>query len=78
MKVVLTVFAPFIVAIILRLALLIIGLLLGIISFIIDDLKEFAEMIVEFETFSWDEAWFYWILVGIGIFFAELLIWNED
>ena len=35
-------------------------------------------MIVEFETFSWDEAWFYWILVGIGTFFAELLIWNED
>lgn len=83
MKIVLTIFAPALVAIILRIILLVLCLAIGILNFfirIIDEetLKTVGNILVEFNMFSWDESWLYWVLVIIGSFLAEISIWNED
>lgn len=83
MKIVLTIFAPALVAIILRIILLVLCLAISILnSFIriIDEetLKTVENILVEFNMFSWDESWLYWVLVIIGSFLAEISIWNED
>lgn len=84
MKIVLTVFAPFLVAIGIRLALLLLELICAIVYEILDAIDiisygvNFVKSIGEFDTFDWEESWFYWILVIIGSFIAEYLIWSED
>lgn len=79
MRIVMTIFAPFIVAIGIRLILFIIGL----ITFWVGEVaghrvRDFAENIAGFDTFSWDESWLFWVLVLIGTFIVELIIWNDD
>lgn len=80
MRIVLTIFAPFLVAVILRLALVLLALLVvSPWSSVWEEAEYFAELLADFDTFSWDESWLYWICVGIGSFFAEMSIWsNED
>lgn len=87
LKTVLTIFAPALVAIILRIILVVLCLAISILnSFIriIDEetLKTVGNILVEFNMFSWDESWLYWVLVIIGSFLAEIIIWggewNED
>lgn len=84
MKIVLTVFAPFLVAIGIRLALFLLALL-GFIPYLLEDfgdiweeIEDFFNHLGAFDTFDWEESWFYWILVIIGSFIAEYLIWSED
>lgn len=72
MKIVLTVFAPFLVAIAIRLALVVIGIVM---LFVFGGDMDF---LIEFDTFDFDESWAYWILVVFGSFFAEVAIWDEN
>ena len=86
LKIVLTIFAPALIAIIMRIILAILCLAVGILNFIgiIDEetLKEAGNILIDFNMFSWDESWLYWVLVIIGSFLAEIIIWggewNED
>ena len=81
MKIVLTVFAPILVAIAVRIALFLIGLIVGLllVSLLnIDAFANFADDLMMFDPFAWDESWGYWILVAIGSFLAEMAIWGDD
>ena len=83
MKFVLTVFAPILIAIAIRLLLLLIGFIIGFVIFVVLQIdshavKEFFEVLFDFKTFDWDESWGYWILVVIGSFIAEMAIWQDD
>lgn len=81
MKVVLTVFAPMLVAIAIRLALFLVGLVIGLPCYLLgiaESLVEFSDSIAMFDTFVLEESWGYWILVVIGSFLAEMAIWGDD
>ena len=83
MKVVLTVFAPMLVAIAIRLALFLVALLIFVIfSFILGTqhgiMIDIADCLWEFNPFILEESWGYWILVVIGSFLAEMAIWADD
>lgn len=80
MKVVLTVFAPMLVAIAIRLVLFLVGLVIGLPCYLLgiaESLVEFSDSIAMFDTFVLEESWGYWILVAIGSFLAEAGIWSE-
>ena len=87
MRIVLTVFAPLLVATGIRLALLLLGLvcaglceLIRTIAPSIDHIADFESCfyaIGGFDTFDFNASWFYWVLVIIGSFIAEYLIWQE-
>lgn len=84
MKIVLTVFAPVLIAIAIRLLLFLIGIIIGFVIFVMlqidvsSEVGNFLEGLFAFETFDWDESWGYWILVIIGSFMAEMVIWQND
>ena len=87
MRIVLTVFAPLLVATGIRLALLLLGLVCGAVCELIrtivpsiDHVSDFESsfyFIGGFDTFDFNASWFYWVLVIIGSFIAEYLIWQE-
>lgn len=76
-KIILSIFAPFIVAIAIRAALFIIAVVVRL-GELIYHTKGFAKTIGGFDTFSWDESYLYWIIVIIATFYAEMLIWDKD
>lgn len=89
MRIVCTVFAPFLVAIGIRAILFILGAIitwlaiLGEAITLLDNstmhvIANFAEAIGVFETFSWNESWFFWAFVIIGTYIAEFFIWDND
>ena len=80
MKVVLTVFAPILVALAIRLALFILGIAIGLLNLFLsgDFGGRTAEGIGTFETFNFEESWGYWVLVVIGSFLAEIAIWSDN
>ena len=87
MRIVLTVFAPLLVAIGIRLILFLLGFILSLLGFLIEEfitsytfgnIVDYLEFIATFDTFDFEESWFYWILVIIGSFIAEYIIWSED
>lgn len=81
MKIVLTEFVPILVAIGVRVVLALAGLILALpwlLFDVMDNLGEFAKVIGDFDTFNWNESWGYWILVIIGSFMAEMVIWQDD
>ncbi len=80
MKIVCTIFAPFLVAIGIRLVLMLLGLIIyllkDIIGFFItalsvDEIRDFSETIAGFKTFLWNESWFFWVLVIIRNFYSR-------
>ena len=87
MRIVLTVFAPLLVATGIRLALLLLGLVCGAVCELIltivpsiDHVSDFESsfyFIGGFDTFDFNASWFYWVLVIIGSFIAEYIIWEE-
>lgn len=81
MKVVLTVFAPILVAIAIRIALFLIGFILVLPNQLFDigyNWYRIGDKIGGFDTFNWDDSYGYWILVVIGSFLAEMAIWGDD
>lgn len=80
MKIVLTIFAPILIAIILRIVLTVAALILVPLSQIISRTfsQEVENVLLEFNMFSWDESWLYWVLVILGSFLAEMAIWQND
>ncbi len=75
-KVILSIFAPFIIAIAIRAALFIIAVVVRL-GELIYHTKGLAKTIGGFDTFSWDESYLYWIMVIIATFYVEMLIWDE-
>lgn len=89
MRIVCTVFAPFLVAIGIRAILFILAIIIGWLAGLgesitlldkstMHEIVDFAEAIGGFKTFLWNESWLFWILVLIGTFIAELNIWDND
>ena len=88
MRIVLTVFAPLLVATGIRLALLLLGFVCGAVCELICTIVPSIEHVSDFEssfyfiggfdTFDFNASWFYWVLVIIGSFIAEYLIWLKD
>ena len=78
MKIICSLFAPALVAILVRLALFILVLLLWLLTWIFGIPDDLIEDWLFFDIFSWGESWFYWILVIICSFLAEVIIWDED
>ena len=81
-RVILSLFCPILVAIVVRIALVIISAVLAIVGFILgagnDDFGRFVETVGSFDTFVWDSSWCYWIIVAILTFLAEMVIWQDD
>lgn len=71
-KIIFSIFAPFLVAIVLRVVLFLVGLIALLFS------KNLAGDIAGFHTFEWDESYLYWILVVIVTFFVEMAVWSEE
>lgn len=80
-KRILTIFSPFLIAIIVRLiyVLWLYGFLCaGYVAENIDWVKYTMNSIGFFDTFSWDESWHYWGIVLILTFLAEMDIWRDE
>lgn len=80
MKIVLTVFAPLLTAIAIRIILFLIAIIPALLGWIFEEnsLMNLATGIGGFDPFVWNESWGYWILVVIGTFMAEMVIWQDD
>ena len=82
LKIILTIFAPVLLAILWRIILAILCLVVGYVYWInIIDKETFRDaenLLIDFNMFSWDESWLYWVLVIISTFLAEMIIWSTD
>ena len=88
MKFIYAIFAPALVAIVVRIIAFLAGIilaicaelisLLGIIENIPREFDHFCKGLALFETFVWDESWFYWGAVVVVTFFIECIIFSED
>lgn len=81
MNIVLTVFAPILVAIAIRFVLFLIAIVFAIFNLIIelpDFIEKISKCFFQFDPLVWDESWGYWVLVVIGSFWIELGIWSDD
>lgn len=76
-KVVLAIFAPALVALVVRITLFILALPIFGIAFIEPSFQYDAEELAGFNMFIWDESWLYWILVLLGTFYVEMKIFNK-
>jgi hypothetical protein len=77
-KFILSIFTPFLVAVLVRIALFIIGFVIAIIEESTGSSTEVGVQIGFFDTFTWDESYLFWIIVGVLTFFAEMLVWDDD
>jgi hypothetical protein len=77
-KFILSIFTPFLVAVLVRIALFIIGFVIAIIEESTGSSTEVGVHIGFFDTFTWDESYLFWIIVGVLTFFAEMLVWDDD
>lgn len=88
MKYVCAIFAPLLVAIVVRILSFISAYVLIILGEIWEFLSnankianwytDFCETLAGFETFVWDESWFYWGFVVVVTFFVEIAIFDKD
>lgn len=89
MRIVWTIFTPFLVTMGIRLILYILAVIIGWLAGLgeaitlldrnaMHEILDFASTIGPFNTFSWNESWLFWALVIIGTFIAELCIWDND
>ena len=76
-KVILSTFAPFIIAIAIRAVPFIIAIILRL-GELIFHIQGFTKTIGVFDIFSWDESYFYWIIVIIATLNIEMLIWTKS
>lgn len=83
-RVIISLFCPAIVAIVVRIVLWLIGFALNIIGLFGDKgsdlrkLQKTGEAIAQFDTFTWENSWGFWVIVIIVTFIAEYVIWDDD
>ena len=79
-KRILSIFSPFLIAIIVRLFYVFWGFGFLCAGYIADQIywaKSNMNSISSFDTFNWDASWHYWCIVLILTFFAEMDIWRD-
>lgn len=86
-KIIMGLFAPALIAIAVRFVLFLIAICSMIIAEtlkfieVLKDVphwvKTFCDFIVEFDTFSWNESWGFWIIVILFTFYAEMFIFED-
>lgn len=77
-KIIISIFAPFFIAVIVKIVLVILGAFLYYVGGLFGFSKSLAANIANFDTFTWDESYVFWIIVGALTFHIEMLIWDED
>lgn len=80
-KRILSIFSPFLIAIIVRLIYVLWGygfFCAGYVADKMDWAKSNMNSIGFFDTFSWNESWHYWGIVLILTFLAEMDIWRDE
>ena len=79
MKIVLTIFSPFLVTIAWRIIAFILVIAIGIVVMVFNPDYSFSDALrdASFDMFNWGDSWFFWVIDIIAIFFAEATIWSE-
>lgn len=73
-KIIFSIFTPFLIAVIIRIILFILGLVL----YYLFGFSRLGKGIGGFDSFTWDESYLFWVIVGLLTFYVEMLIWDED